>query len=235
MVMNRRSILIVEDDKAVRNLLVTALELNSFSCQTAENGKNALLCAISYKPDVMILDLGLPDMDGVNVIQKIRGWSKMPIIVVSARSEDSDKIAALDNGADDYLTKPFSIPELLARLRVAFRRVEDQSNQQELDTMTFINAKLRINYAAQTVYIDQEEVHLTPNEYKLLHVLSKNVGRVMTTNAIQKAIWGFANTSDTASLRVFIATLRKKLNQLDPDHTYIQTHSGIGYRMIQYS
>lgn len=233
--MIKRNILIIEDDKAVRNLIVTALDLTGYHCLTAENGRNALLKAASYQPDVIILDLGLPDMNGVEVIRQIRTWSNLPIIVVSARSEDDDKIIALDSGADDYLTKPFSIPELQARLRVACRRVDKQKEQNEFSSADFINACLHVNYASQSVWVNDQEVHLTPNEYKLLVVLAKNAGKVMTGNTLQKEIWGISNISDSAALRVFIATLRKKLSLCDPDHVYIQTHSGVGYRMVCYS
>ena len=187
--------------------------------------------ALSSKPDVVLLDLGLPDMDGVDVIRKIRSWSNMPIIVVSARSEDFDKVAALDAGADDYLTKPFSVDELLARLRVALRRVRCDSLRLGEESSVYENGGLKIDYAAGCAYLSGEEIHLTPIEYKLLCLLARNTGKVLTHNYILKEVWGGTAASDVPSLRVFMATLRKKLEK-DPAHPqFIQTHIGIGYRM----
>ena len=189
--------------------------------------------ALTFRPDVMLLDLGLPDMDGVDIIKKVRTWSNLPIIVVSARSEDGDKVAALDAGADDYLTKPFSVDELLARLRVALRRVRYDHERTREESSVYENGGLKIDYAAGCAYRDGEEVHLTPIEYKLLCLLAKNTGKVLTHNYILNEVWGSPTASDTPSLRVFMATLRKKL-EADPGHPqYIQTHIGVGYRMIQ--
>lgn len=229
-----RLILVVEDDNAVKNLISTTLESKEYKFHTAKNGKQALDEAISRKPDVILLDLGLPDMDGVDIIKKIRGWSNMPIIVVSARSEDKDKIDALDAGADDYLTKPFSVDELLARLRVAFRRLDYQnSNYNKNESPIFINGGLKIDYESGCVFVDDKEVHLTPNEYKLICLLSKNVGKVLTHKYILNEIWGTAFDSDVASLRVYMATLRKKIENDSEDPIYIQTHIGVGYRMLR--
>ena len=229
--MNKPQILVVEDDAAVGNLIATTLETQNYQYHRANTGAGAVLDALSYRPDVMLLDLGLPDMDGVDIIKKIRAWSNMPIIVVSARSEDADKVAALDAGADDYLTKPFSVEELLARLRVALRRVRYDSGR--LASSTYVNGGLKIDYAAGCVYLDGEEVHLTPIEYKLLCLLAKNTGKVLTHNYILGEVWGRPSASDVPSLRVFMATLRKKLEP-DPGHPqYIQTHIGVGYRMLR--
>ena len=189
--------------------------------------------ALSYKPEVMILDLGLPDTDGIEVINKIRAWSNMPIIVVSARSEDADKVAALDAGADDYLTKPFSVDELLARLRVALRRVRYDRQRLSEESSVYENGGLRIDYAAGCVYLDGNEIHLTPIEYKLLVLLAKNTGKVLTHNYILREIWGNPTKSDVKSLRVFMVTLRKKLEKTPSEPRYIQTHIGVGYRMIR--
>ena len=229
--MNKPQILVVEDDAAVGNLIATTLETQNYQYHRTNTGAGAVLDALSYRPDVMLLDLGLPDMDGVDIIKKIRAWSNMPIIVVSARSEDADKVAALDAGADDYLTKPFSVEELLARLRVALRRVRYDSGR--LASSTYVNGGLKIDYAAGCVYLDGEEVHLTPIEYKLLCLLAKNTGKVLTHNYILGEVWGSPSASDVPSLRVFMATLRKKLEP-DPGHPrYIQTHIGVGYRMLR--
>lgn len=229
---NKTTIMVVEDDKAVRNLITTTLNASQmYTYFTAENGESAVMQAASQNPDIIILDLGLPDMDGMQVIEKIRAWSNKPIIVVSARTEDKDKIDALDAGADDYLTKPFSVEELLARIRVAVRKMNYDSRNVKNESV-FINGGLRINYAAATVWVDGEEIHLTPIEYKLLCLLAKNTGRVLTHNTILKEVWA-GYEGDTSPVRVFMATLRKKIER-DPSHpVYIQTHIGIGYRMVR--
>ena len=174
----------------------------------------------------------MPDMDGIEVIKRIRTWSNVPIIIISARSEDSDKVEALDAGADDYLTKPFSVEELLARLRVTERRLVANQTEQ-LPSAVFVNGKLRVDFSAGCAYLDEEELHLTPIEYKLLCLLSKNVGKVLTHTFITQNIWGHSWENDVASLRVFMATLRKKLDKNTDGAQYIQTHVGIGYRMTR--
>ena len=172
-------------------------------------------------------------MDGIDIIKKIRTWSNVPIIVVSARSEDRDKIDALDAGADDYLTKPFSVEELLARLRVTLRRVQYDYIKNTQNDSVFINGGLKIDYAAGCVWVDEKEIHLTPIEYKLLCLLAKNVGKVLTHNFILKEVWVNALPDDTPSLRVFMATLRKKIEKVPSNPKYIQTHIGVGYRMLR--
>ena len=230
--MNKAKILVVEDDKAVRNLITTTLETQNYQYHTAEKGSEALLEAVSFQPDVMLPDLGLPDMDGIAIIEKVRGWSGMPIIVISARSEDADKISALDAGADDYLTKPFSVEELLARLRATQRRLAAMAEAAAPAASVFVNGGLRIDYAAGCVYLQGAELHLTPIEYKLLCLLAQNVGKVLTHTYITRKIWGNGMESDIASLRVFMATLRKKLEK-GGGTQYIQTHIGVGYRMLR--
>lgn len=227
---SKSKILVIEDDVAILNLLTTTLEMRMYQYHTAKNGASALLDAVSYQPDVIILDLGLPDMDGIEIIRKIRSWSATPIIIVSARSSDADKVHALDEGADDYLTKPFSTDELLARLRVALRRTGYDNKEK---TAFYINGDLRIDYAATCVYLKDEEIHLTPIEYKLLVLLAKNTGKVLTHNFIIKEVWGNVLASDTPSLRVFMATLRKKIETTPSQPKYIQTHIGVGYRMLR--
>ena len=208
------------------------MKTHNYKYLLAQNGEEAIIQASTHDPDVVFLDLGLPDMDGVEIIKKIREWSNMPIIVISARSEDEDKIEALDAGADDYLTKPFSVEELLARLRVMQRRiallqVDNNVNKSSIYT----NGKLKIDYVAGCAYKDDEELKLTPIEYKLLCILAKNTGKVLTHKYITQKIWGSAWDSNVASLRVFMATLRKKLG--NDSNSYIQTHVGIGYRMLK--
>ena len=231
--MNKPIILVVEDDAAVRNLITTTLETQRFRFLTATTGETAILEAVSHNPDIVLLDLGLPDMDGIEIIKRIRTWSIMPIIVISARSEDTDKIDALDAGADDYLTKPFSVEELLARLRVTLRRLTYIQNTIGKETSVFINGELKIDYAGGCVYMNEKEVHLTPIEYKLLVLLSKNVGKVLTYTFITNSVWGSAWDNDVASLRVFMATLRKKIEEDPSAPKYIQTHIGVGYRMLR--
>lgn len=231
--MNKPLVLVVEDDRPVRNLIVTTLKSHDYRYLTAESGKTAIMEASSHNPDIVLLDLGLPDIDGTEVITNIRGWSNMPIIVISARSEDSDKITALDAGADDYLTKPFSVEELLARLRVTQRRLLLLKSSNDAGKPVFQNGELRIDYAASCVYLKGEEMHLTPIEYKLLCLLSHNVGKVLTHTYITMQIWGSSRENDIASLRVFMATLRKKLEPEKTSPQYIQTHIGIGYRMLR--
>ena len=226
------TVLVVEDDMPIRNLISTTLKTHDYKFLTAKDGNDAIMQASSHNPDVVLLDLGLPDIDGIEVIKKIRSWSNMPIIVISARSEDSDKIEALDCGADDYLTKPFSVEELLARLRVTQRRLNYQSQVAASESM-FTNGKLKIDYAAGCAYLDDEEMHLTPTEYKLLCVLSQNVGKVLTHKFIAEKIWGSSWETDIGSLRVFMTTLRKKIEKLPESPQYIQTHIGVGYRMMK--
>ena len=219
--MNKTLILTVEDDRPVRNLIVTTLKTHDYKYLTAENGNEAVMEAASHNPDI------------IEVIKRIRTWSNMPIIVISARSEESDKIEALDAGADDYLTKPFSVEELLARLRVTERRLKLMRSGTEVGAPIFINGDLKIDYAAGCAYLKGEELHLTPIEYKLLCILSHNVGKVLTHTYITQQIWGSSWEKDIASLRVFMATLRKKLETDPGSAQYIQTHIGIGYRMLR--
>ena len=228
--MNKPLILVVEDDGSVRNLITTTLQSNDYRYLTAPDGAAAISAASTRQPDIVLLDLGLPDMDGVEIIRRVRSWSQMPIIVISARSEDADKIAALDAGADDYLTKPFSVAELLARLRVTQRRLTalESKNGEAI----FRNGSLSIDYGAGCAYLNDTPLKLTPTEYKLLCLLAKDVGKVLTHNYLTNEIWGSYWESDVASLRVHMATLRKKIEK-DQETQYIQTHIGIGYRMLK--
>ncbi len=231
--MNQFTILAVEDDAPVRNLIATTLKAHNYNYLTAENGQSAILQVTSHNPEVMLLDLGLPDMDGVDLIKKIRTWSEMPIIVVSARQDEADKICALDAGADDYLTKPFSVDELLARIRVVQRRLQRQSDISGSSSI-FINGGLKIDYVSNTIEVDGVEKMLTPIEFKLLNILAKNVGKVVTHSYLTTEIWGNNWSSSMASLRVSMGNLRKKIEKNTTDPVYIQTHVGIGYRMNQF-
>ena len=228
--MNKPLILVVEDDGTVRNLITTTLKSNDYRYLTAADGESAIAVASTQGPDIVLLDLGLPDMDGVEVIGRIRSWSQMPIIVISARSEDADKIAALDAGADDYLTKPFSVAELLARLRVTQRRLAALEGKN--GESVFRNGSLTIDYGAGCAYMEDAALKLTPTEHRLLCLPAKDVGKVLTHTYLTDKTWGSCWESDMASLRVHMATLRKKLEK-NGDTQYIQTHIGIGYRMLK--
>ncbi len=228
--MNKNTILVVEDDSTVRNLITATLKSHDYKYIVAENGESAIAMTATHNPEVILLDLGLPDIDGVQVIERIRSWSGVPIVVISARSEDNDKIAALDAGADDYITKPFSVAELLARVRVMQRRLAALSATEQ---PMFVNGSLRIDFASGTAYLAEEELHLTPIEYKLLCLLAQNAGKVLTHTYITQKIWGSSWENDVASLRVFMANLRKKLENEQGEQSFIQTHVGIGYRMLK--
>ena len=226
-------VLVVEDDAPVRNLITTTLESQNYKYMTSANGNQAVMSAASGNPDIILMDLGLPDMDGVDVIKKIRTWSVAPIIVISARSDDKDKVDALDAGADDYLTKPFSVEELLARLRSTLRRIQYLTQKGEEEPSVFHNGSLTIDYGAGTVYVGEQEIHLMPLEYSLLCLLAQNVGKVLTYQFILDKVWVNAIESDMSSLRVYLASLRKKIEKNSSQPQCIQTHIGIGYRMVR--
>lgn len=226
-------ILIVEDDGPIRNLIATALQTNAYKYDLTANGKTALLALSTHHYDIVLLDLGLPDKDGIEIIDQLRTFSTTPIIVISARTNDEDKIAALDAGADDYLTKPFSVEELLARVRSTLRRAQFLENQKsQREEIAFENGDLKIDYPSRTVYFQGKELHLMPIEYNLLCLLAHNVGRVLTHQYILDKVWTNAMESDLSSLRVYMTTLRKKIEK-NSTQKYIQTHIGVGYKMIR--
>lgn len=228
------NILVVEDDHSVRNLVSTTLQTHGYQFDAMIDGESALLAMTSHHYDIILLDLGLPDQDGIDIIKTVRTFSVIPIIVLSARSSNEDKIAALDAGADDYLTKPFNIDELLARVRSTLRRAEYLQNMTTQEETVFENGDLKINYLSATVSLKGKEIHLMPIEYNLLCLLAKNVGKVLTYQFILDKIWKNALESDLSSLRVYMTTLRKKIDkQYADDQKYIQTHIGIGYRMVR--
>lgn len=228
------TILVVEDDGAVRNLVATALDVHGYRHCEVSTARAALLELTSASDiNLVILDLGLPDRDGVEVIKALRGWASTPVIVLSARQEDADKVSALDAGADDYLTKPFSVEELMARVRVALRRLAAQPAGAASSDVLYENGPLAIDFEAGVATLSGQELHLTPMEYKLLALLARNTGKVLTHNFILKEVWGDAVVSDLPSLRVFMATLRKKIEPAEAGPRYIQTHVGIGYRMLR--
>ncbi len=223
---NLPRILIVDDEPAIRRFLGTALDSGEFSLHQAEDGHAALAAAVTTKPDVILLDLGLPDMDGVEVISRIRQWSPVPIIVLSVRNREDDKVKALDAGADDYLTKPFGVGELLARIRVALRR----SLQQAAEPVYRID-ELEVDLARRRVQVRGQEVSLTPTEYELLRLLVVHAGKVLTHRQILKQIWGVGYLEQPHVLRVNISNLRHKLESDASRPHYIVTESGVGYRL----
>jgi two-component system KDP operon response regulator KdpE len=224
------TILVVEDDPQIRNFIKYTLEKDGYKSYTALNAQDSLNIIVSEKIDLVILDLGLPDFDGVEVIKKVREWSEMPIIVVSARDQDKEKVLALDTGADDYITKPFSATELLARIRVAIRHLYKKGFKNVQTNFTV--GDLSIDFVRHRVSIKGEEIHLTPNEYNLLTLLSKNAGKVITTGSILKEIWGVNYGSDTQALRALMAGLRRKIEEIPAKPRYIITEVGVGYRLV---
>jgi len=228
---NKPYILVVEDDRPIRNFITASLGAQGFNYIETDKGNEAIALSMSYNPDLIILDLGLPDIDGIEVIAKIREWSKTPIIIVSARENERQKIEALDKGADDYLTKPFGIGELLARVRVSLRhRTTNQAESENMDT--FKVKDLIVDFNKRRVIINNEEMHLTPIEYKIMALLCKYSGKVLTHNFIIHEIWGSAMGNETQSLRVFMASLRRKIEKNPAQPEYIYTEVGVGYRLI---
>jgi len=226
----QENILIVEDDKQIQNFIGYALQTAGFSFITAETGKSALNQLVTEPIDLMILDLGLPDLDGMDVIRKVREFSQLPIIVVSARDQDSEKVNALDIGADDYLTKPFSVTELMARLRVAIRHLRKQrtDKQQSISKV----GDLEIDFEKHITFLHEAEIHLTPLEYNLLSLLFKNIGKVLTTQYILKEVYGVYCGTDTQALRALMAGLRRKIEEVPSKPRYIMTEIGVGYRLM---
>ena len=229
--MNKPLILAVEDDAPIRNLISTTLKTNDYRYQLASNGKEAILAVSTQTPDIVLLDLGLPDMDGVEVIRTIRSWSNLPIIVISARSEERDKIEALDAGADDYLTKPFSARELLARIRLALRHYYRMAGNGDEEIL--VNRELKMDKKRHMVFRGENEVHLTKLEYDLLQLFLENQGKVLTYGYILKALYGKNYGFDTQALRALMAGLRRKIEKNTAKPEYIKTEIGIGYRMAE--
>ena len=225
-------ILIVEDDKSICKFIRISLETQGYKCEETKYGKTAISMALSMSPDIIVLDLGLPDIDGIEVIEKLKDISNAKIIVVSARGHERDKVEALDAGADDYLTKPFGVSELLARIRVCLRNIVKENNFKLEEEDIFQVRDLKIDYEKRRIYIDNEEIHLTPIEYKLLVLMAKYAGKVLTHRFIINEIWGTYMESETQSLRVFMASIRRKIEKDPTQPQYILTEIGVGYRMI---
>ena len=222
-------ILVVEDDIQIQNFICYALHNEGFPCATANDAHSALNRLALEHVDIILLDLGLPDFDGIELIRKIREWSELPIIVVSARDQDKEKAAALDIGADDYLTKPFSAIELMARVRVAMRHLNRQGSFEKHSVFTVGGLNMDLN--KHLVTLDGSAVHLSPMEYNLLSFLFKNMGKVLTTSNIIREIWGAGYGTDTQALRTLMASLRRKIESHPAKPRYIMTEIGVGYRL----
>jgi two-component system, OmpR family, KDP operon response regulator KdpE len=221
------AILVIEDDAAIRNVLRVLLEAEHYRVVEAETAARAAIEARSHRPDLLLVDLGLPDGDGLKVIRDVRTWSAVPIVVLSARTMEAQKIAALDVGADDYVTKPFSAPELLARVRAALRRTARSSDQPPVVQL----GKIRIDLARREVHSTSGDIHLTPLEYRVLERLARQAGMIVTSNQLIREVWGPDRPGDTGSLRVCLKNLRQKLEP-NPSHPqFIITEAGLGYRL----
>lgn len=225
------TVLIVEDDPQIRNFLCYTLKKEAFNFHSTGSAQGALNILVSEQIDLVILDLGLPDFDGLKVIEKLREWSDIPVIIVSARDQDKEKAHALDLGADDYLTKPFSATELLARIRVAFRHYFRTASEQNKPVVTV--GDLTIDFDKRVVTLAGEIIHTTPMEYKLLSLFFKNIGKVLTASFIISHVWGTAYGEDTQALRTMMAGLRRKIEDNPAQPRYIITEIGVGYRLVE--
>lgn len=222
-------VVLIEDDPPIRRFLRTSLIAQGFEVHEADCGQRGLVEAGSRKPDLIVLDLGLPDMDGVDLVKQIRAWTAVPVIVLSARSAEQSKIDALDAGADDYLTKPFGLGELLARIRVALRHAA--GNPDAAQAGVFTTGNLRVDLQNRRVEIDGREVRLTPIQYRLLAVLVKHAGKVLTHRQILNEVWGPSHTENSHYLRIYMSQLRQKLEEEPAKPRYLLTESGVGYRL----
>lgn len=219
-------VLVVDDETSIRRYLRAALSAQGFTIYEATNGQEAIDAVIANRPDIIILDLGLPDFDGIEVTRRLREWSQTPIIILSVREAESDKIAALDAGADDYLTKPFSSGELMARMRVAMRRLASKSDEPVLQV-----DNLKMDLSLRLVAVDDKEISLTPTEYDILRLLLQNAGKVLTHRQLLRQVWGTAYESEMHLLRVNISNLRGKIESDPGRPKYIVTEPGVGYRL----
>lgn len=230
---HKLSILLVEDEKNICDFISTSLSAQDYRISTAHTGKEALPIITSQCPDLILLDLGLPDMDGMEIIRQVRTWSSVPIIVLSARTQEQEKVRALDLGADDYLTKPIGTSELLARIRTALRHSNRLNTDSPLYKRPFHAKGLTIDFEKHRVSVDGKDVHLTQIEFKIISLLAQNSGRVMTYDTIISNIWGPYADDDNSILRVNMAHIRRKLEQNPAEPQYVFTEIGIGYRMIE--
>lgn len=225
-------ILVVEDDRPIRNFISVSLSTQGYRTIETDSGREAIEIAATRNPEVIIMDLGLPDIDGLDAIRRIREWTRIPVIVVSARGQEKEKVEALDSGADDYLTKPFSIAELLARVRVAMRHRLQGDPMNPDSAELFSIGGLCVHFSKRIVTLEAQEVHLTPIEYRLMELMAKHPGKVLTHNFILKEVWGPYSGSEMQSLRVFMANIRRKIEADPAQPRYILTEVGVGYRMV---
>ena len=225
----KEKILLIEDDKSIQRFLRISLETKDYKVISAETGIEGISLYMTDNPDLILLDLGLPDIDGMEVLSQIRAQSEVAILVVSARGQEQEKVEALDRGADDYITKPFHINELLARVRVALRK----KTSDVIKTKVFTMDTLKIDFEKYKVYDEDKEIHMTPIEYKLLVLLVENAGKVLTRSFIIRKIWGYSTTEDSQSLRVFMANIRRKIEKDSAHPRYIITEVGVGYRFVE--
>ncbi|MDY3092188.1 MAG: response regulator transcription factor [Erysipelotrichaceae bacterium] len=234
--MIREKILVIEDDIQIQNFMLYTLENAGFEANGVTSGKEGIVYLVNNNVDLVLLDLGLPDIDGIEVLHKIREWSEVPIIIVSARDQDKEKVMALDDGADDYLTKPFSANELMARIRVALRHYYriNNDNREIVDDTVYVNGELKIDNGAHKAYKNDIEIHLTPLEYQLLLLFMQNPGKVLTYNTILRKVWGEGYGEDNQVLRSLMASTRRKIENNPAKPKYIETEIGIGYRMKEY-
>ena len=223
-------IILIEDEPEIRRFLRATLVSHGYRLFEAVNAKEGLQAAETRQPDLIILDLGLPDLDGLEVIRQLREWTQVPILVLSARGQETDKVAALDAGADDYVSKPFGVGELLARMRVCLRRAERLGRG--TDEQVFTANELQIDLAHRRVLVKGQDIHLTPIEYRLLTTLARHAGKVLTRNQLLKEVWGRAYTDQAHYLHVYMAHLRRKIETDPAQPRYIQTEPGVGYRLV---
>ena len=227
--MNNTTILIVEDDKTIQNFLKVTLKTQNYNYIIAETGLGGLSLFYANRPDLVLLDLGLPDIEGIEVLKQIRQNSSIPIIVVSARSSETEKVMALDYGSDDYVTKPFNAAELLARIRAALRHCLKEKVSEPIFELDY----LKVDFERRHVWVKDQEIHLTPIEYKMLVLLITNRGKVLTHHFIQENVWGYETTDDYQSLRVFMANIRRKIEIDSSSPHFIITEVGVGYRFVE--
>jgi two-component system, OmpR family, KDP operon response regulator KdpE len=227
------SILVIEDDTPMRRFLRAALVNAGYQVIEADTGQLAMTIILARMPDLILLDLGLPDMDGTDILTRVREWSQVPIVVLSARGHEGDKVDALDSGADDYLTKPFGVHELLARVAVALRHAAALKDRGLADAAQFRTGELSVDLANRRVTVRGEAVHLTPIEYRLLSTFVKNAGKVLTHHFLLREVWGLSGGAQTHYPRMYVASLRKKLEDDPADPRYLTTEQGVGYRLAE--
>lgn len=225
-------VLVIEDENAISNFITAILNSNGYQVMKSTTGKEGLAMVAAYSPDLILLDMGLPDIDGIEILRSIREWSKIPVVIVSARGHEREKVTALDLGADDYIVKPFGTSELLARIRTALRHSPQSLGIEANGSDKFIVGELEVDYRKRLVQLAGKVVHLTPVEYKILALLAKNTGKVLTHDFIKREIWGLY-ASDSHTLRVNMANIRRKIEVNPGEPQYIITEMGVGYRMVE--